>query len=64
MDLLDDTTNPSFRIRNWVEINDESRGTYNASNQIKFKTSVRRSNLCNYSDAYIYVKGISTLPNT
>ena len=64
MDLLDDTTNPSFRIRNWVEINDESRGTYNVSNQIKFKTSVRRSNLCNYSDAYIYVKGISTLPNT
>ena len=27
-----------FRTRNWVEINDESRGTYNANNQIKFKT--------------------------
>ena len=64
MNLLDDTTNQSFRIRNWVEINDESRGTYNASDQIKFKTSARTSNLCNYSDAYIYVKGTSTLPNT
>ena len=40
--LLDDTTNlPStFRTTNWVEINYESRGTYNASNQIEFKTSV------------------------
>ena len=32
-DLLDNTSNePSkFRTKNWVEINDESRGTYNAS---------------------------------
>ena len=30
----------------WVEINDESRGTYNESNQIKFKTSIMISNLC------------------
>ena len=42
--LLDNTTNePSkFRTRNWVEINDEVRGTYNESNQIKFKTSMIR----------------------
>ena len=40
INLLDDTTNqPSeFRTRNWVEINVESRGTYNESSQIKFKT--------------------------
>ena len=37
MNLLDDTTNQSFRIRNWVEVNDESRRTYNASNQINLK---------------------------
>ena len=32
-DLLDNTSNePSkFRTKNWVEINDESRGTYHAS---------------------------------
>ena len=49
---LDDTTNkpPKFRTRNWVEINDESQGTYNESNQIKLKTSMIRSNLCDYSD--------------
>ena len=34
-----------FRTRNWVEINDESRGTY-TSNDIKFKTAMLRSNLC------------------
>ena len=43
--LLDNTSNqPSkFRTKNWVEINDESRGTYTGSD-IKFKTTVLRSN--------------------
>ena len=45
-----------FRTRNWVEINDESKGTY-TSNDIKFKTTMLRSNLCDYADAYILVKG-------
>ena len=40
--LIDDTSNqPSkFRTRNWVEINDESRGAYNVNSQIKFKTTM------------------------
>ena len=35
----DDASNqPSkFRTRNWIEINDESRGAYNVNSQIKFK---------------------------
>ena len=49
-----------FRARNWVEINDESRGTY-TSNNIKFKTLMLRSNLCNYADAYILVNGTITI---
>ena len=65
INLLDDTTNqPSkFRTRNWVEINDESKGRYNNSN-IRFKTSMIRSNLCDYSDTYILVKGTITVPST
>ena len=53
LNLLDNIPNEpfKFRTRNWVEINDESRGTYNASNEIKFKTSMIRSNLCDYIDA-------------
>ena len=64
--LIDDTANqPSiFRTRNWVEINDESRGTYNANSDIKFKTSRIRSNLCDYKDAFIYIKATVTVPNT
>ena len=46
----------NFRTRNWVEIIDELRGKYDSSS-IKFKTSVVKSNLCDYSDAYIYVSG-------
>ena len=36
-----------------MEINDEVRGTYSPNKQIKFKTSMLRSSLCDYSDAYI-----------
>ena len=64
--LLNDKSNqPSkFRTRNWVEINDEARGTYSPNKQIKFKTSMLRSSLCDYSDAYILVKGNITVNNT
>ena len=64
--LIDDTPNqPSkFRTRNWVEINDESRGAYNVNSQIKFKTTMLKSSLCDYSDAYILVKGTISANNT
>ena len=63
--LLDSASNqPSkFRTRNWVEINDESRGTY-TSNDIKFKTIMLRSNLCNYADAYVLVNGRVAITGT
>ena len=66
INLLDDTTNQlsKFRTRNWIKINDESRGTYNVGIQIKFKTSTIRSNLCDYRDACIHVKGTITASNT
>ena len=41
---------PKFRTRNWMEINDESRGNY-ANGDIKFKTTMLRSNLCDYADS-------------
>ena len=61
--MIDDTSiQPSkFRTKNWVEINDESRGRYNANSQIKFKTTMLKSSLCDYSDAYILVKGTITI---
>ena len=65
--LIDDyaSNQPSkFRTRNWVEINDESRGAYNVNSQIKFKTTMLKSSLCDYSDAYILVKGTISINNT
>ena len=61
--LTDDTSNqPSkFRTRNWFEINDESREVYNGNSQIKFKTTMLKSSLCDCSDAYILVKGRITI---
>ena len=64
--LLDNTPNqPSkFRTKNWVKISDDSHGKYNINSQIKFKTMMLMSSLCDYSDAYILVKGTITVPNT
>ena len=60
--LLESTSDnlSKFRTRNWVEINDESRGNY-ANSDIKFKTTMLRSNLCDYADSYILVKGTITI---
>ena len=65
--LIDDDApnQPSkFKTKNWVEINDESRGAYNVNSQIKFKTTMLKSSLCDYSDAYILVKGTISVNNT
>ena len=61
--LIDDASNQStkFKTKNWVEINDESRGTYNVNSQTKFKTTMLKSSLCDYSDAYSLVKGKRTI---
>ena len=60
--MLDNASNQpfKFRTRNWVQINDESRGTY-TGNSIKFKTTMLRSNFCNYADSYILVNGRITI---
>ena len=64
--LLNDGSNkPSkFRTKIWFEINDEARDTYSHNKQIKFKTAMLRSSLCDYDDAYILVKGVITVNNT
>ena len=42
-----------FRTKNRVEINDESKELYTTGSDIKFKTTVLRSSLCDYADEYI-----------
>ena len=63
--LNDESSKPSkFRTKNWVEINDDVRGVYSPNEQIRFKTSMLRSSLCDYSDAYILVKETISVNNT
>ena len=63
INFLDNTPNqPSkFRTKCWLEINDQSRGVYNTNSDIKFKLTMLKSSLCDYSDAYILVKGRITI---
>ena len=64
--LLDSASNkPSkLRTRNWVEINDSIRGAYSPNKQNKFKTTMLKSSLWDYSDACILVKGNISVNNT
>ena len=64
--LLGDASNKTskFKTIKWTEISDDSIGTYNPGSQIKFKTTMIKSSLCDYSDACIHVKGTITVNNT
>ena len=53
----DDKDLPRFVTKKWIEVYDQSEGNYNVNKEIRIKTSMLRSDLCDYSDAYIVVKG-------
>ena len=42
-----------FVTRKWIKVNNLSGGKYSVKKNIRFKTPMLRSNLCDYSDAYI-----------
>ena len=45
---------PKFVTEKWIEVYDQSGGNYNVNKEIRIKTSMLRSDLCDYSDIYIY----------
>ena len=49
-----------LRTKNWIEINDQSRGVHN-TNGVRFKTAMLKSSLCDYSDTCILVKRTITI---
>ena len=59
VNLLGNTLNQmsKFRAKSLIEINDQSRGEYNTNSNIRSKNTMMRSSFCNYSNAYILVKG-------
>ena len=63
--LNDESNKPSkFRTRNLVEINDDIRSAYSPNKQIRFKTAMLRSSLCDYIDGYLLAKGNVSVINT
>ena len=52
---------PRFITKIWIEVRNQSGETYNTNKQIRFKTSILRSDLCDYSDTYIVLKEFSLL---
>ena len=61
----DDKDLPRFVTKKWIEVHDQSEKNYSVNKEISIKTSVLRSDLCDFSDAYIFVKGTiaATDPN-
>ena len=58
----DDKDLPRFITKKWIEVYDQTgRNNYNVNNEIRIKTPMLRSDLCDFSDAYIVVKGDITL---
>ena len=47
--------------KKWVEVNDLSSGRYSVNKNITFKTTMLRSDLCDYRDSYIVVRGATGL---
>ena len=60
---LDDKDLPRLVIKKWIEVYDQSGGNYDVNKEIRIKTSLLRSNICDYSDSYIVVKLIITVTN-
>ena len=52
---------PTFVTKKWIEVYDQSEGNYNVKKEIMIKTSILRSVLCDFSDAYVVVKGNITV---
>ena len=61
INLLNEPKDSKFETRNWNIVNGQSNATYDVENEIFYNTEVWKSSLCDYSDAYILLKGDSTL---
>ena len=60
----DDKDLPRFVTKKWIEVYDQSNKNYNVNKEIRIKTPMLRSDLCDFSDAYILVKGDITIAET
>ena len=59
----DDKDLPRYVTKMQIEVYDQSEKSYNVNKEIRIKTPMLRSDLCDFSDAYIVVKGDITVTN-
>ena len=59
----DDKDLPRFITKKWIKVYDQSGRNYNVNKEIRIKTSMLKSDLCDFSDAFIVVKGTITVTN-
>ena len=60
----DDQDLPRIVTKKWIDVYYQSEGNYNVNKEIRIKTSMLRSDLCDFNDAYIVVKGTITVANS
>ena len=60
---FDDKDLPRFITKKWIEVYDQSKTNYNLNKKIRIKTPMLRSDLCDFSDAYIIAKGVIAVTN-
>ena len=58
---FEDKDFPRFVTKKWIEVYDQSVKNYSPNKEIRIKTSMLRSDLCDFNDACIVVKGDITL---
>ena len=61
LNLLNDANDYKFVTRKWKIVNNNSKANYGTGNEITYNTEVLKSNLCDYNDAYILVRGDITV---
>ena len=62
LDITSDNKDlPKLVTKKWIEVYDQSQGNYNVNKEIRIKISMLRSDLCDFNDAYIVVKGNITV---
>ena len=65
VNLLDTTSDnkdlPRFVTKKWIQVYDQSEENCNVNKEIRSKTPMLRSDLSDFSDVYIVLKGIITV---
>ena len=61
LNLMNDANNSKFLTREWIIVNYNLKANYDGENETTYNTEVLKSNICDYNDAYILIRGDITV---